>query len=112
MAMTQQVKAELATIKVTKPCCRRSEVASMLRFADRIHIVSGRIVVEVEFDTGAVTLTLLKREALAKVAGVPADGTGSHRLILSSDTAPFTDPDGFAWEAASQQDEALPGESM
>ena len=58
MAMTQQVKAELATIKVTKPCCRRSEVASMLRFAGGIHIVSGRIVVEVEFDTGAAARRL------------------------------------------------------
>ena len=27
MAMTAQVKAELATVKVTKPCCRKSEVA-------------------------------------------------------------------------------------
>ncbi|MEV4183148.1 hypothetical protein AB0J28_17120 [Streptosporangium canum] len=29
------------------------------------------------------------------------DGTGSHRLMLGSDAGSFTDPDGFAWEAAS-----------
>ena len=30
MAMTALVKAELATIKVTKPCDRKSEVAATL----------------------------------------------------------------------------------
>ena len=33
MAMTSAVKAELARIEVTKPCCRKAEAASMLRFA-------------------------------------------------------------------------------
>lgn len=55
----------------------------------------------VEFDTGPVKLTLNKHRALAKVAGVSAEGTGSHRLTIGSDAGPFTDPDGFAWEAAS-----------
>jgi predicted lactoylglutathione lyase len=55
----------------------------------------------VEFDTGPVKLTLYRRRALAKVAGVSADGTGSHRLAVCSNAGPFTDPDGFVWEAAS-----------
>lgn len=55
----------------------------------------------VEFDSGPVKLTLYRRRALAKVAGVSPDGTGSHRLVIGSDAGPFTDPDGFAWEAAS-----------
>jgi predicted lactoylglutathione lyase len=55
----------------------------------------------VEFDTGPVKLTLNKRGALAKVAGVSPDGTGSHRIVIASDAVPFTDPDEFAWEAAS-----------
>ena len=56
----------------------------------------------VEFDgsDSRVTLSLYKRRALAKVAGVPAEGTGSHRLVVGSDAGSFTDPDGFAWEAA------------
>ncbi|HEY0645567.1 MAG TPA: DNA-binding protein WhiA, partial [Nocardioides sp.] len=33
MAMTAQVKAELASTQITKTCCRKAEVASMLRFA-------------------------------------------------------------------------------
>jgi predicted lactoylglutathione lyase len=57
----------------------------------------------VEFATGSspVKLALYGRRALAKDVGVPIDGTGSHRLMLGSDTGSFTDPDGFAWEAAS-----------
>lgn len=55
----------------------------------------------VQFGTGPVTLALLKRRALAKVAGVSPDGTGSHRIVFAGDAGPFTDPDGFAWEATS-----------
>jgi len=55
----------------------------------------------VEFATGSgpIKLALYKRRALAKDAGVSADGTGSHRLVLSSAASPFSDPDGFVWEA-------------
>lgn len=53
----------------------------------------------VEFDTGTIKLTLNKRGALAKTAGVSPDGAGSHRLLISGDAGTFTDPDGFAWEA-------------
>jgi hypothetical protein len=35
-----------------------------------------------------------------KDLGVPVDGTGSHRIVLGSTADAFTDPDGFAWEAA------------
>jgi catechol 2,3-dioxygenase-like lactoylglutathione lyase family enzyme len=54
-----------------------------------------------EFDTpeAPVKLALYTRKALAKDAGVPPEGTGSHRLTVNSDAGPFTDPDGFAWEA-------------
>lgn len=45
-----------------------------------------------------VGLGLYGRRALAKDAGVPADGTGSHRLVVGGDTGSFTDPDGFVWE--------------
>ncbi len=57
----------------------------------------------VEFDTPSspVRLALYSRRAAAKDAGVSPDGTGSHRIVIGSDAGPFTDPDGFAWEAAS-----------
>jgi predicted lactoylglutathione lyase len=56
----------------------------------------------VEFDTpsSAVTLALYPRRALAKDAGVSTDGSGSHRIVLSTDAEPITDPDGFVWETA------------
>lgn len=60
MAMTATVKDELARISVTKPCCRKAEVASILRFAGGLHLVGGRIVVEAELDTGVVARRLRK----------------------------------------------------
>ena len=56
--MTAQVKAELATVKVTRPSNRKAEIASTLRFAGGLHIVSGRIVIEAELDTGAAARRL------------------------------------------------------
>jgi len=48
-----------------------------------------------------VKLGLYGRRALAKDAGVAPDGTGSHRIVIGGDAGSFTDPDGFAWQAAS-----------
>ena len=67
MAMTAQVKAELASTKVTKTCCRKSEVSSLLRFSDALHLVNGSIVIEVELDTGAAARRL--RTDIADVFG-------------------------------------------
>jgi predicted lactoylglutathione lyase len=61
----------------------------------------GKYVEFAAAESSPVKLALYKRRALAKDAGVPADGTGSHRLVLGSAAGPFTDLDGFAWEAAS-----------
>jgi cell division protein WhiA len=71
MAMTAQVKSELASTAVTKSCCRKAEVSSMLRFAGGLHIVSGRIVVEAELDTGAAARRL--RRDISEVYGHPSD---------------------------------------
>lgn len=49
--MTARVKDELSRLEVTKPCCRKAEVAATLRFAGGLHIVGGQIVVEAELDT-------------------------------------------------------------
>jgi catechol 2,3-dioxygenase-like lactoylglutathione lyase family enzyme len=59
--------------------------------------------VEFEAPASHVKLALYRRDALAKDAGVTADGHGSHRLAIVADgdaPAPFVDLDGFAWEAA------------
>jgi predicted lactoylglutathione lyase len=78
--------------------------ASKQFYADRGLAVAksyGRRYVEFATPSSPVKLALLKRRALAKVAGVSPDGTGSHRIVIGSDALPFTDPDGFAWEATS-----------
>lgn len=67
MAMTQQVKAELATLQVTRPELRRAEIAAMLRFCNSLHIAAGRIVIEAELDTGAAARRL--RTAIADLFG-------------------------------------------
>jgi DNA-binding protein WhiA len=71
MAMTSSVKDELAHLTITRPCCRKAEVSSMLRFAGGLHIVSGRIVVEAEIDTGATARRL--RKDIAEVYGHASD---------------------------------------
>jgi predicted lactoylglutathione lyase len=61
----------------------------------------GRVYVEFEAPSSPVTLALYRRRALAKDAGVPPEGTGSHRITIGGGSQPFTDPDGFGWEGAS-----------
>ncbi|MEU5931794.1 glyoxalase [Micromonospora sp. NPDC047187] len=61
----------------------------------------GRMYVEFVAGSSPVKLALYRRRALARDVGVAPDGTGSHRLTIGGDAGHFTDPDGFAWEAAS-----------
>ncbi len=82
-----------------------ADVAASKRFyVDRGLAVAksfGRKYVEFATPSSPVKLGLYGRSALAKDAGVPPDGTGSHRLMIGSDAGSFADPDGFAWGAAS-----------
>jgi predicted lactoylglutathione lyase len=82
-----------------------ADVAASKRFyVDRGFDVGksyGRRYVELATPSSPLKVAILKRDALAKVAGVPPEGTGSHRIAVCSDAGPFTDPDGFVWEASS-----------
>ena len=60
MAMTAEVKDELSRLAVSSVSARRAEVASLLRFAGGLHIVSGRVVVEAEVDLGVIARRLRK----------------------------------------------------
>src|SRR5262245_39717642 len=71
MAMTAAVKDELSRVVVTKPCCRRAEMAALLRFGGGLHIVSGRVVVEAELDHGNVARRL--RAEISEVFGHPSE---------------------------------------
>jgi uncharacterized glyoxalase superfamily protein PhnB len=81
-----------------------ADVAASKRFyVERGLVVAksfGRKYVEFAAPSPHIKLALYGRRALAKDAGVSADGTGSHRIAVVSDAGSFTDPDGFAWEAS------------
>ena len=67
MALTAQVKDELARVKVDRTSCRKAEVSATLRFAGGLHIISGRIVIEAELDTAVAADRL--RTAISDVYG-------------------------------------------
>jgi len=69
--MTSAVKDELSRYEVTKTCCRKAEVATMLRFGGGLHIVSGKIVIEAELDTGSAARRL--RTNIKEVYGHDAE---------------------------------------
>ncbi len=71
MAMTAAVKDELSRLVVTKTCCRKAEVSTLLRFAGGLHIVGGRVVVEAELDTGSAARRL--RREITEVYGHASD---------------------------------------
>ena len=76
-------------------------VASKKFYVDHEFTVAksfGRKFVQFEADLGSVRLALYGRGALAKDAGVSADGSGSHRILIGTKAGPFTDPDGFTWQ--------------
>ena len=67
MALTSLVKDELSRVAVLKPCCRKAEVSTLLRFAGGLHLAAGRIVIEAELDTGVAARRL--RKDIAEVFG-------------------------------------------
>ncbi|MGE5290284.1 MAG: DNA-binding protein WhiA [Micromonosporaceae bacterium] len=71
MAMTGVVKDELSRVTILKPCCRKAEVSTLLRFAGGLHLASGRIVIEAELDTGATARRL--RKDIAEAFGHSSD---------------------------------------
>jgi len=82
MALTSQVKAELATLTEVRVSARKAEAAAMLRFAGGIHIVAGRVVLEAEFDAGVTARRL--RAIVSDVYGLDSEllvinASGIHR---------------------------------
>ena len=69
--MTPSVKDELTRLSVSKPCCRKAEVSALLRFAGGLHVVAGRIVVEVELDAAQSARRL--RKDISDIYGQESD---------------------------------------
>ncbi len=71
MALTADVKEELARVEVSKTSVRAAELASVLRFAGGLHIISGRIAIEAELDSPTIVRRLSRD--LAEIYGVRPD---------------------------------------
>ncbi len=71
MALTAEVKDELARIEVTKSNVRVAELSTILRFAGGLHLISGRIAIEVELDTAQLARRV-KRE-LVDLFGIDSE---------------------------------------
>jgi len=71
LAQTADVKEELAQIDVSRTTVRAAEVATILRFAGGLHVISGRIAVEAELDSPGIARRV--RKDLAELYGARSD---------------------------------------
>lgn len=73
MALTAEVKQELAQLAVTKTSVRKAELATILRFAGGLHLISGRVAVEVELDTPEIARRVARD--IAELYAMRSDGS-------------------------------------
>ncbi|MCU1405740.1 MAG: Sporulation protein [Glaciihabitans sp.] len=71
MPLTADVKDELAKVEVSKTTVRAAELATILRFAGGLHLISGRIAIEAELDTAILGRRV--RKDLAELYGVRSE---------------------------------------
>ncbi|WP_130352828.1 DNA-binding protein WhiA [Agromyces ramosus] len=71
MALTADVKEELARVEVSKTSVRAAELAAVLRFAGGLHIISGRIAIEAELDSPTIARRVTRD--LGELYGVRPD---------------------------------------
>jgi DNA-binding protein WhiA len=71
MALTAEVKDELARIGVTKSNVRVAELSAILRFAGGLHLVGGKIAIEVELDTAQLARRVKKE--LSELFGIDSE---------------------------------------
>ena len=73
MALTAEVKEELAAIQTGKTTVRAAELATILRFSGGLHVISGRIAVESEVESEQLAKRI--RRDIAELYGVRAEIT-------------------------------------
>jgi DNA-binding protein WhiA len=71
VALTAEVKEELAGIQAGRTSVRAAELATILRFSGGLHVISGRIAVESELETEKLARRV--RKDIAELYGVRAD---------------------------------------
>jgi cell division protein WhiA len=71
MALTADVKDELSRIEISKSSVRVAELSTILRFTGGLHLISGRIAIEVELDTAQLARRV--RKDLGELFGIESD---------------------------------------
>jgi DNA-binding protein WhiA len=71
VALTSDVKEELASVEVGKTAVRAAELAALLRFSSGLHLIGGRIAVEAELDSPQIARRV--RKDLAELYGVRSE---------------------------------------
>lgn len=71
MALTAEVKDELSRIQVMKSDVRLAELSAILRFGGGLHLIGGRIVVEVELDSSNIARRV--RKDLLELFGIESE---------------------------------------
>jgi hypothetical protein len=71
MALTQQIKEELARVPVRTGLERAAELATVLRFCGGLHLISGRIAIEVELDSATLAKRLTK--SISELYGIQSE---------------------------------------
>ena len=73
MALTAAIKDELARVPAGNSLVRAAELATILRFCGGLHLISGRIAIEVELDSATLARRLTR--AIAELYGIQAELT-------------------------------------
>ena len=73
MALTNDIKEELARVAVRTGLERAAELATVLRFCGGLQLISGRIAVEVELDSAALARRLSR--SIAELYGIQSELT-------------------------------------
>ena len=71
MALTAAIKDELARVPAGNSLVRAAELATILRFCGGLHLISGRIAIEVELDSATLARRLTR--AIAELYGIEAE---------------------------------------
>jgi DNA-binding protein WhiA len=71
VALTQAIKEELARAPLGKGLERAAELATILRFCGGLHLISGRIAIEVELDSAALARRISR--AILELYGIHSE---------------------------------------
>ncbi len=71
MALTADLKDELARLEIGKNSVRVAELSTILRFSGGLHLISGRVAVEVELDTAQIARRV--RKDLTDLFGIDSE---------------------------------------